>query len=356
MRESIAESRRQRGVSSGLTIGIGEDESPVTPITPATSAFSSPHIEDRDFHQSLGWSERPRLPDIEEGVAHEFSSPFDIHEETKSPKCQPQQVQVQPAEDSVARARTLQSCPASIHTTPVPTRLALSHLTWGLVNNGNASLSLAQPHIQPIEPHGQLKITTAIGQPAHHPITWSPTDGSWDSQAHAMIEQTPQLVTSSMGSTLQSSWHTSAHVPLGPSWEQQASPIEAVSPPGTIDPRWVSPISSVWSTPAATPRVGSPVQLDPFLVPLETPAHNLTQPQVLAHHDGQEQHIVGTQSYPPRLSERRHTEPQTVFMFGDQFQSRLQIQPHAQSAGRIVFPANVSTHLDMPDSCARWFE
>lgn len=119
-----------------------------------------------------------------------------------------------------------------------------------------------------------------------------------------------------------------AHLTPRGSWDSIASQSPQAAQPGqvdTIDPRWVSPLSSLFPTPIGTPRVGSPVMphfpelpyhpgIAETPIPQTMPAyafmgampHNglvdttqATSPANAAR--------LATQSYPPRHPERPRT-------------------------------------------------
>ena len=179
-------------------------------------------------------------------------------------------------------ARLYQSCPASLHASPVPAQRGLSELNLDL-DGWNAYFG--QDMLTSNKPAPALGVRIAT------PAAPNPFGGSQEQGTGQDTYQNPNEVSD------------------GPRWSGRETDYR------TIDPRWVSPLSSLWPTPAATPRTQSPIlgqgqgqgqgqnQLPLFhqsapmqhVEPLPFPA--LIPPREVLG--------MGTQSYPPRLVERR---------------------------------------------------
>ncbi|ORY27733.1 hypothetical protein BCR39DRAFT_599265 [Naematelia encephala] len=196
--------------------------------------------------------------------------------------------------------RPFQSCPASVHSSPVPARLAIEG--WGNLFNptitqpGSDQQPYESPFIRSAKP--QLRIAAPAAPDPFYPshqqdskdynppfdtYQVSPTDGSWSS----IQSPHPDLFSPTFN------------------WEQGQS---------TIDPRWISPSSTTaWSTPNATrpPSPASPpfqAQSDPNHKPhIEDGEENAPQSQS-AYFTNSHIAFLGTQSYPPRGIERRAIE------------------------------------------------
>ena len=133
--------------------------------------------------------------------------------------------------------RLYQSCPASLHTSPIPSRAQLVE-SWNQFNQTlpptpiTSSANIASP----AAPHPFQTQDAAIYE--HQLKTGPMVNGTVSDPPTRWVSNTasPQ-----MGNSI-----------ANPSREGE---------PHTIDPRWVSPFSSLWTTPAASPRVQSPSPL-----------------------------------------------------------------------------------------------
>ena len=372
IRDNIAESRRHRtSVSSIYSAGSYEDASPV-PATPAYIHSSLPsalygradNVSARK--DSLAVTQPNRLADITEGIAsHDVTAPYDeerrdsdmslcdgapvaydlsppftyghvqiVHDMQARPLVTrhapglPPHMQLQMPPTPAQQGRAFQSCPASIHTTPIPSRMALAQVGWPtftdpfpasigrqvdvVFNTGHdriaapaapspfaASNDYATPHIT------QYPLSPSSGEPSNF-VSWTNTP----------VNGTPQIMAHSFEHSLppqQNSFVSMAQTPLqiaGTSWESHDTTVPPHTPGlGTIDPRWVSPLSSLWSTPAATPRVGSPIHQGLGSMPASyaPPLEHGVEPS-----PNQSIRVYGTQSYPPGSGERRRVESPPV--------------------------------------------
>lgn len=185
-----------------------------------------------------------------------------------------QQGQVSPDYDTSkssasAFALAVQSCPASIHTSPVlrPAVIPPSHSHLLTVPHEPPALLpnfIPSPlfgthlhHLPPIIPtqgdqYGlqQAPPPFRIAEPAapnpFDSLSISPISGEGTTITNTHHRDSVASALSALSNLSTPSSVTDQHSVL--EWRG-----------GTIDPRWVSPSGSVWSTPAATPRSGSPV-------------------------------------------------------------------------------------------------
>jgi len=384
IRENIAESRRHRGsVGSIYSTGTYDDRSP-EPVTPALAHAPMPipgvPIAADNMAMSLTYTDKSRLGNIAEGEpSQHFSPPFELERDRResliamegmngmkgyhqSPTgsaypygqvqiyqpqqppqgpcpCGPVPVQEHLPPLTPQEARAFQSCPSSIHTSPLPSRLSLSHAGWSFMNR-DANQDTKPAYFDPQEHVKNLHINTAVPRiaapaatppfPFHVPSHLAgttdnyPVSPSTGGLSNAMPWSntpgpgTPYLMPNSADTIMQTqaSWghsstsFTPTHAP--PSLEVPGSaPAPPMTPQGglgTIDPRWVSPISSLWNTPAQTPRTGSPMREDANMAePVSEPAP--PAPMSLGHAPVAANRLYGTQSYPPRLAERRQMQP-----------------------------------------------
>jgi hypothetical protein len=183
----------------------------------------------------------------------------------------------------------IQSCPASIHTSPVmraqdrpnPQDMS-SQSAW----NANTQMPMtsypayASPPPDPYnsfqsqQPLPQFETAVRIAHPAApNPFALSantsmsptpvPGAGQMDAYGH-QDRLTAALATISDNSSISS---LDSMSPL-----HSARPSVAWDRGDTIDPRWVSPAGSAWTTPAISPGSGSPVNTPyPLLQPANTP-------------------------------------------------------------------------------------
>ena len=389
IRETIAETRRHRApIGSLYSAGSYEDRSPA----PVTSTYTHSSVPDAPASlngnhdalppmTSLSFTDRNKLTDIAEGVAsHDFATPYDpeYRRDSTSTLCEPGSTTSQPSPPcsygqvqivtdaytqlyqvqalpphmqlqmpptATQHGRLFQSCPASIHTTPVPSRLTLERAGWGMFSNPFAQ----QDHNNGARSiHEETSVTHRIAAPAASPpftpkqdlqisqYPLSPASGAHShvvSWANTPVNGPPQIIAHSFEqSHFQNSVSSNTQTPQqlqDASWENRATPLSP-PPPGTIDPRWISPLSSLWSTPAATPRTGSPIQLMGTSMPASyaPPASQPFDLSLVQYARG-----FGTQSYPPGSSERRHAESPPVPIFdhnGHQVNrcAEYQAEPH----------------------------
>lgn len=179
------------------------------------------------------------------------------------------------------------------------------------------------------------------------------------------MNQTPQITPSSIDTTMlpQHSWtsipaslqslqnHSQIQAHLQPSYEAQTPAQVPLSPPGTIDPRWVSPLSSLWSTPAGTPRGGSPVTPAPghSAIPSTHNGQTFHPPNELSFRSAQSMGAMryGTQSYPPRVVERRQLESPPMAIFGENH-AGFSFADNAFQPSQDVKPmVELTNHLDL---------
>ena len=384
IRENIAETRRQRGsvmclTASPLTASeVGSYQTPDSPVVTTPTFVTSPLTGNS---MSMNNEGKPRLANITEGVeAHDVSAPFVMEDEQRKERVMSVDTTFQPSPQGMdenrppltpLEIRAFQSCPASIHTTPVPASTSLKQAQvlqqWSAFFN--------QPPLHPSHPGGaqqikstRLRIDTAHGQKIEDGVNGlnqytfdqslrlsfqvSPSGSGW---TPTPVTGTPNVLPAGIDlAGIASSWSSYTpgmmhRDPLQSSWgDGHASP----PPPGTIDPRWVSPLSSLWSTPAPS-RSGSPIQSDamqlqfPHNQHVRHDRHDHTQqihiqhvqhqhaPQQEVHNALAHAHIsgalglsneqgefvrFGTQSYPPRQVERRQMEsPHHVPLYTDAF-------------------------------------
>lgn len=368
IRENIAESRRHRGSVGNLySAGSSENWSPA-PNTPAYASSSLPsapmapmEYEGMPHMNSLTFSEQNRLADITEGVAsQDFSTPYDNEDRRDSTMTlcdtgptlfqpslpytfgqvqivsdtQPQvqqmhqapalpahmQLQMPPAVSQ--QGRLFQSCPASIHTTPIPSHMTLEQINRGAFSNplayqasakessviqANPGINrIAAPAAPPPFTRDQTHGTVHVGSFPLSPSSGTPS--SLVSWTKTPVNGTPQVIAHSFENSLSQQQNSLASVAQTPchshqeSWESRTTPLSP-HPPGTIDPRWISPLSSLWSTPAATPRTGSPISR---IVGAGMPASYAAPPSQSLDLDLiQHTRVFGTQTYPPGSGDRR---------------------------------------------------
>lgn len=422
IRENIAESRRHRGSIGSLYSAATYDDRSPEPVTPAFAHAGMPiaglPIMNDNMAMSLSYTDKARLGNITEGQpSQHFSPPFEmerdrreslitmdgmgcakgyhelppasaypygqvqIYQPPHAPQtpcpfpCGPTAAQEHLAALTSQEARAFQSCPASIHTSPVPARLGISHAGWAFMGNEtNQDIKPAhfEPHEQVKNLHINTAVTTRIAAPAatppfpfhlpshlaaSHNYPVSPSTGSpsnampWSSTP---VPGTPHLMPNSADTIMQTqaSWghssssFTPSHAP--PSLEVQPPlPAPPVSPHGglgTIDPRWVSPISSVWNTPVQTPRSGSPSQQDANMAE-PGPDASPSAPISLEHTPVPASRVYGTQSYPPRLAERRQMQPPHLWENTTGTVVQQDASPQQQLHQQLISPA--SSHEPM---------
>lgn len=373
IRENIAESRRHRtSVSSIYSADSFEDNSPV-PATPAYIRSSLPSaLYGRADNvlarkESLAAPQPDRLADITEGVAsHDLTASYDeerrdsdmslcegapavcdlsppftyghvqiVHDKQARPLVAnhalglPPHMQLLMPPTPAQQGRAFQSCPASIHTTPIPSRIALAQVGWPTFTDPFTASTDRQtdfvfntPQDRIAAPAAPSPFAASNGFTTPHitqyPLAPSSREPSnFVSWTNTPVNGTPQIMAHSFEHSLpqeQNSLSSIAQTPLhiaGNSWESHDTPVTPHTPGlGTIDPRWVSPLSSLWSTPAATPRIESPIHQGPgqnmpasYAPPLE---HGV-EPS-----PNQSIRVYGTQSYPPGSGERRRVESPPV--------------------------------------------
>lgn len=317
-------------------------------------------------------------------------------------------IQMSPGQAGTSTLRQFQSCPASIYTSPVTASMPLGGMGWNNFSVSHKPFQSPAPRVQqvqsefeqpkiampaapnpfgpigpsvPQDPDNTPQIMTQLPDTAYYssyPLT--PSSGAAShSQTHTNtpITSTHNNVPNSLDSGfhhIHSSWNSAVDTSrldgasLGQllpsahrmSWEASHNPLSTPGT-GTIDPRWVSPISSAWNSLAPT-RVPSPVHNIPqtpqsvsrLSIDIDT-LHTsptvqnsfqaISQPMLLqddsagtdisynaAHqphsafihqqapfalNQGQSQAavqhqvqtpILGTQSYPPRQAERRQMD------------------------------------------------
>ena len=264
--------------------------------------------------------------------------------------------------------RKLQSCPASIHTTPIPAYMSLQQAGVELTNTDHTysmaatspltqSGSLGLIHIDTVQTQidAQNRINTAhqavdyqmtpnsagstrSAPPLHNsfdlarygprdswpmPARWSDTVApshivGREYQMEPATPLWPAQLQAAMGGTL-----TFAHFDPGAS-------IQEVPMPLTIDPRWVSPRTSTNTTPAQTPglQFSNPFENVPVYVSPVEPApqqlmrgeerfEHMQVDRSVQRHDHLAMSIqpvcepftrMGTQSYPPGQGGRKRME------------------------------------------------
>lgn len=307
VRESIAESRKARLNGSLNTL-------PVIPTTPSSTFSPEPLSPDdpEDFQsnsptyypQSPSFRlETNRLPDIIEGRVAEDVSPavyqsFSMDFNNPSICLSPQDLKIKPQLEPLD-LRNIQSCPPSIHCSPIQS-------------------SVSQWNEHPLSPDSEGPVSASVQRiplesqmrPALVVYRSPPSDGSYDSSIRIaapaapfpftsrpepnFLQSQPNLQTynvenllsldyamSPTGATgvpsVASPWSSqpgstfpSREGSINPTWDtpmydpDQLQDMYSTSYqntsqvlPETIDPRWVS---SMWSTPSATPaRISSPV-------------------------------------------------------------------------------------------------
>jgi hypothetical protein len=162
----------------------------------------------------------------------------------------------------------IQSCPASIHTSPVSrAQDPPGHIPDFLTQDARNSNTPLKPPAQttyrspPPDPFAALRLQSLEGPPLTSDngggdqfllsISPTPAPGPPDALGHR-DRLAAALAAMSENSSLASSY-------------EDISPLHSARPSvvwdqgDTIDPRWVSNANSAWTTPAVTPRSGSPV-------------------------------------------------------------------------------------------------
>jgi len=157
------------------------------------------------------------------------------HAHARASPPQVAQLPVNPPTLAPLDKRLFQSCPASIHSSPIPhNQLLQENQDWStfFTTNANANANVSNPHKPVLGGVGKLK----IAQPASNPFQGT-------SIPPTLLENN----LTSHPSGLAHSWEMEpgpGNVKGTVSWEGTPS-IQ----PRTIDPRWVSPWSSTWTTP-----------------------------------------------------------------------------------------------------------
>lgn len=317
IRDEMAESRRVRTLQSNTTVGLqpsgggrdhtfdGVDHSHGGVIAGGRSLESGltnvihPQSPTRTFFWDRGRDrvEAQRLECIEEGVASSWASSFDFppihslpvtsnvyrqgtssfsaatpnntYESHDSVLGHTQQGQ-HPGDGSTTKVSgmgmAVQSCPASIHTSPVlrsaelppmAHALAPQHAHPNVVPHHMFSASLQHMPSHPLPTPQQLGLAFDQG-PFPFRIA-EPAAPNPFALSISPIHETPAHHRDSVASALSALSNLST--PSSAVSEYQGDQANASWHGDTIDPRWVSPATSQWSTPAVTPRSGSPVNL-----------------------------------------------------------------------------------------------
>ncbi|KAK4684838.1 hypothetical protein P7C73_g5324, partial [Tremellales sp. Uapishka_1] len=264
VRENIAESRKARnagplGVANFSLAGTGANSTPPDPLPSSLDG-------------------RYRLADITEDLQSGDYAPV-----FPTSAAEHQGLQLQPWE-----SRPFQSCPASLHSSPIqspfpaylspdemflsqPQPIKLHNLEF---NPFLPQLSASSPmqEYQFEEPEGYgipsaaLRIDTQASQKIAAPAARPPLEPFQSSPgpyAAAFSSHHSNTPTSARTQFLFTPSLTGATVPS--SWgSREASEIPINHSQETIDPKWVSPMSSVWSTPRGlSPVLGEPMDWSP---------------------------------------------------------------------------------------------